>query len=312
MPRSCARCLVLCWGSMHIVYSELRSARPAPGAAEPSKACMPQQLATDTYPCCRHAAFAAHAVLSLLFPWRQSATYDLLLVNHTAGLNQSQLDLAESLAVPIALRLANNRQEGLPVADCSFPHGCTDIGTNGMTAVSHWQHDGHMTICKRLATVAACMPCVLGRCVTSELEHVLCIACQCRNPDRVSPSTLPAGLATPTAAGPASAAPPPTPPAPTSLPPTRRMACTHSLATCQRWWCPTTHCRCALAHRRHCPAWHAYWLAGKPTDRRSPGLAWPASGHACMYMHKCVACSHYRHDVLACRRRLLRTCEAVQ
>lgn len=45
------------------------------------------------------AAFASHFVLSNFFPQRQSNIYDVLLANHTAGLDNATLNLAQYIGV---------------------------------------------------------------------------------------------------------------------------------------------------------------------------------------------------------------------
>lgn len=55
------------------------------------------------------AAFAGHAVLSRLFPARQSGLYDPLLVAQLGDTNSSVVDASERVGVPAALQLLEPR-----------------------------------------------------------------------------------------------------------------------------------------------------------------------------------------------------------
>lgn len=58
------------------------------------------------------AAFASHFVLSSFFPQRQSTIYDVLLANHTSGLDTATLNLAQYIGVTRTYKHFANRWVG--------------------------------------------------------------------------------------------------------------------------------------------------------------------------------------------------------
>ncbi len=57
---------------------------------------------SDACLCPAYAAFAGHAILSGLFPWRQVTIYDSALRKQVANLTAGQLDAAEAAGLGAA------------------------------------------------------------------------------------------------------------------------------------------------------------------------------------------------------------------